>query len=163
MKFILFACIGILLMTGKSHAQTTPAKTLPEFEFYRLNQSAFTNKDLPPGKILFFMFIDTDCEHCQRAVHQIEQDYKSFQQTAICLVSMDDRDKINHFMASYAPRLRTQKNVVILQDAKNQFIAKFKPLRYPAMFLYSADNKLIDYEENELTVFRLVNTIKKNG
>jgi hypothetical protein len=109
------------------------------------------------------MFFDSDCDHCQRAIHEIEQQYKSFQQTLICLVSLDDKNKINHFMSGYAPRLKTQKNVVLLHDTKNQFIAMFKPLRYPAMFLYSQDKKLIDYEDNELTVFRLVNTIRKNG
>jgi peroxiredoxin len=150
-------------MYCKSRAQTTPAKTLPEFEFHRLDQSAFTNKDLPSGKILFFIFFDSDCDHCQRAIHQIREDSKSFQQTAIILVSLDGKDKINHFMSSYAPRLMAQKNVTILQDTGNQFIARFKPLRYPAMFLYSIDKKLIDYEDNELSVFRLVNSVKKNG
>ena len=162
MKIILFACIGILFMNCKSRAQAAPVKTLPEFEFLRLDQNAFTNKDLPTGKVLFFIFFDSDCEHCQRAVHQIGEDYKSFQQTVIFMVSLDDKDKINHFMASYAPRLKAQKNVIIMLDTRNQFIAKFKPLRYPAMFLYSTDNKLIDYEDNELSVFRLVNAIKKN-
>jgi peroxiredoxin len=163
MKIILLASIGVLLMTCKTFAQTTPAKTLPQFEFSRLNQSTFTNKDLPAGKILFFMFFDSDCDHCQRAIHEIEQEYKCFQQTVICLVSLDDKNKINHFISGYAPRLKAQKNVVLLQDTKNQFIALFNPLRYPAMFLYSKDKKLIDYEDNELTVFRLVNTIRKNG
>jgi hypothetical protein len=163
MKIILCACIGILFLNCKSRAQATPAKTLPEFEFHRLDQSVITKNDLPRGKILFFIFFDSDCDHCQRAVHQIGEDYKNFQKTAIFLVSLDDKKKINHFMLTYAPRLMAQKNVTILQDTRNQFIVRFKPLRYPAMFLYSADKKLIDYEDNELSVFRLVNTIKKNG
>ena len=162
MKIKIFAFYLMLLMTGKSEAQN-PAQTLPEFQFKRLDQSSFTNKDLPPEKILFFVFFDSDCEHCQRAVHNIDQDYKNFQKTAIYLVSLDDKNKINHFISGYAPRLKTQKNVVLLQDTKNQFIALFNPFRYPAMFLYSKDKKLIDYEDNELTVFRLVNTIRKNG
>ena len=162
MKIKLFALILGLMLFVKSSAQI-PAQILPEFEFSRLDQSNFTNKDLPLSKILFFIFFDSDCEHCQRAIKNINQDYKSFQKTAIYLISMDDKDKVTHFITTYASRLKAQKNIILLQDRKNQFITRFKPKRYPAMFLYSAEKKLIDYQDNEESVFRLVNTVKKSG
>ena len=70
---------------------------------------------------------------------------------------------MRQFMATYAPQLKMQKNVNLLQDRNNQFIAKFKPRRYPAMFLYSAEKKLLDYEDNEESVFRIVNLVKKEN
>jgi len=151
-----------LLMVGNIYAQI-PAQTLPDFTFSRLDRSPFTNRDLPPGKMFFFIFFDSDCDHCQRAVKNIDQQYKSFQNIAICLISVDDHDKINRFVNTYAQHLKNQKNVVLLQDNLNQFIARFKPYKYPAMFLYSADKKLIDYEDNEGTVFRIVNAINKTN
>jgi peroxiredoxin len=140
-----------------------PAQTLPDFEFYRLDKSPFTNKDLPQRKRTFFVFFDSDCEHCQRAVKKIDQQYKSFKNTLTCLVSLDDHDKINRFINTYAPHLKDQANVVLLQDIRNQFIVRFKPYKYPSMFLYSADKKLVDYEDNEETVFRMVNALAKTN
>jgi peroxiredoxin len=151
-----------MLIAGNIYAQI-PAQTLPDFTFYRLDKSPFTNRDLPQGKMSFFIFFDSDCDHCQRAVRNIDQQYKSFQNTVTCLISVDDHDKINRFVNTYAQHLKNQKNVVLLQDSLNQFIARFKPYKYPSMFLYSADKKLIDYEDNEETVFRIVNTINKKA
>ena len=141
----------------------TPAQVLPAFEFQRLNKTSFTNKDLPQQRILLFIFIDTECDHCQRAVNNIAQQYKSFQKAAVYLISLDSVEKINHFISTYGPKLKTQKNFLLLQDHLNQFIVKFEPRRYPAMFVYSPEGKLLDYQDNEESVFRLVNTINKNS
>jgi|ERR1022692_3968004 peroxiredoxin len=160
MRYNFLALILVILINGNIYAQI-PAQTLPDFKFSRLDTRPFVNKDLARGKMLVFVFFDSDCEHCQRAVKNIDKQYTSFQKTAVYFISVDDHDKINRFVDTYAPHLEGQKNVVLLRDNLNQFIAKFKPYRYPAMFLYSIDKKLIDYEDNEGSVFRLVNAIKK--
>jgi peroxiredoxin len=149
----------IILFHANGYTQT-PAKTLPDFEFYRPDNSSFTKKDLASGSIIFFMFFDPDCDHCQRAIQNIDAQYKSFEKVAIYLVSLDDQEKMKGFLNSYTKHLKLQKKIVLLRDTKNQFIAKFKPYRYPGMFLYSADRLLIDYEDNAESVFRLVHTIK---
>jgi peroxiredoxin len=160
MKHIFYLLLLLLSVEGKVSGQI-PAQTLPDFEFYRLDKSPFTNKDLPNGKMLFIVFFDSDCEHCQRAIKSINQQYLSFKETEIYLISLDDPDKINRFMAVYGSQLKNLKNVVLLQDKHNQFIARFKPHKYPSMFLYSKDKKLINYEDNENTLFRFVNAINK--
>ncbi len=108
------------------------------------------------------MFIDPDCDHCQHAIQSIGEQYRAFKKTAFFLVSMFGPDKVNHFMDAYGSKLKGQKNVTILQDKSQQFISKFNPVRYPSMFLYSPGKKLLDYEDNPGTVFRLVNTINRN-
>ena len=59
-------------------------------------------------------------------------------------------------MNKYRSNLNGKKNVTLLQDLKNEFIDKFKPRKYPSMFLYSAEKKLIDYEDNPETMFRFI-------
>jgi len=54
--------------------------------------------------------------------------------------------------------------VTMLQDTKNQFIIRFKPRKYPSLFLYDANKKLLDYEDNPENMFRfskLLNTASK--
>ncbi len=160
MKKFLLLSILLCLIFGNNRAQS-PAQTIPDFEFSTLNKSLFANKDLIHEKIIFFIFFDSQCEHCQRAVSSIDRQYQSFEKTAVYLVSEDDDIKIRDFVNRYAAHLKNQKNVLLLRDDQNQFIARFKPTRYPAMFLYSREKKLIDYEDNPESIFRLVNTVVK--
>jgi peroxiredoxin len=155
--------ILVSLIVFKTFAQT-PALQLPGFTFYKPDKSVFTEKNVEPNKMLFFFFFDTDCEHCQRAMKYINQHYEEYKKTSIYLISIDDKEKINQFMSTYGSNLNRKKNVTLLEDPKNEFIVKFTPRKYPAMFLYSADKKLTDYEDNDESVFRfsrLLNTAVK--
>lgn len=163
--FSLTLTLAIVFM-GSTVGQTpmqdqTPAKAIPDFKFSRLDQTPFSKKDLAQGKLLFFFFFDSGCEHCQQTMRNIDRNYRSFQKTENYLISTDDHDKVKSFLATWSQHLKDQTNVVLLLDNLNQFIPKFKPVRYPAMYLYSPDGKLIDYEDNEETVFRIVNAIEK--
>jgi hypothetical protein len=140
-----------------------PAQTIPEFKFFKFDSTPFTNKDLPLGKMVLFLFFDPDCDHCQNAVKTIGNEYQSFKKTSIIMVSIADQNKINLFMENYGSKLKGQKNVTILQDKLQQFITKFNPRRYPSMLLYSSEKKLLDYEDNPESVFRLVSAINKTG
>jgi peroxiredoxin len=133
---------------------------LPEFEFFRLNHLPFTNKDLPKDKKLFFLFFDTDCAHCHRALERINQQYQLFDKASVYLVSLNSPEKIVQTVKTYGRELARQKNVTLLVDKQNQFIDRFKPRRYPSMFLYAPSGALIDYEDNELTVFRILRFLK---
>jgi peroxiredoxin len=155
--FVLFS----LLAGGTNLSAQVPAQKLPAFTFFRLDQQPFTEKNLPKDKMLFFVFFDPACEHCQRTITYINQHYTSFVKAAVILVSMDSLGKINAFIDRYAKQLKAQKNVVVLQDKHYQFITQFKPKKFPAMFLYAAQNQLLDYEDNEETVSRFVNAINK--
>ncbi len=162
-----FNVLALLFLVSFSvSAQITgnpPAQTIPEFQFFKFDNTPFTNKDLPKNKITFFFFFDPECDHCQNAIKTIANDYETFKKTSIILVSISDQNKINSFIETYGSKLKGQKNVIILQDKLQQFITKFNPRRYPSMLLYSTEKKLLDYEDNPESVFRLVNTINKAG
>jgi hypothetical protein len=42
----------------------------------------------------------------------------------------------------------------MLQDTKNEFITRFGPRKYPSMFLYAADKKLLGYDDNPANMAR---------
>ena len=59
MKY-LFITIAIILSTSVKNFAQVPAATIPDFTFYRLDKSAFTTKDIEKGKLLFFVFFDSE-------------------------------------------------------------------------------------------------------
>jgi peroxiredoxin len=147
--------------TASAQYSTPPAPTIPAFNFFKLDKSLFTNKNLAQDKMLFFFFFDADCEHCQHAMANLNQHYEEYKKAAIYLITLDGQEKIDQFINKYGSNLKDKKNVTLLQDLKNEFIAKFKPRKYPSMFLYSAEKKLIDYEDNEESMFRFSKQINK--
>jgi hypothetical protein len=146
----------VLLLRFSLIAGAQPAQAVPSFAFYRSGKIVFTNKDLAAGKILFFFFFDPTCEHCQRAMTNLGRQFKSYKRAAVYLISLSDHQTMRSFIGKYAPGLRDQKNVTLLQDAKNEFIYRFRPVHYPAMFLYSPKGILLDYEDNENSMFRFL-------
>ncbi len=154
--------ILFLIITFQATAQA-PATTLPEFSFSRLNKKIFSNKDLENGKMLFFVFFDTDCDHCQHAVQYIGQHMQEFKKSAIYLITLDKPENIEIFMNKYGVALKKDKSVTILQDPNYEFMRKFKPRKYPSLFLYSANKQLIMYDDNEKNLFRFSQLINANS
>lgn len=136
-----------------------PVQQIPQFLFYKLDKKPFTRQNMPLSKKAFFVFFDADCEHCQHALHEINSKYKRFRNAEIYLVTLDDQRKINKFMTTYGPDLPGKKNVTILQDLRNEFITDFNPRQYPSMLLFSADGKLLMYQDdpqNIAQIFKLL-------
>lgn len=157
---ILFLC---LLITSESSAQT-PAQTIPEFTFYKLNKTPFTNKNVTSGKEVLFIFFDVTCDHCQHTISTLSKRISECSKISICLVSLEDKTAITNFFNQYGKNLPGQKNITILQDTKNQFITQFGPRKYPSVFLYSAQKKLLLYDDEDMYLekfFKIINSPKK--
>ncbi|MGZ8558637.1 MAG: TlpA family protein disulfide reductase [Chitinophagaceae bacterium] len=160
MKNIVGSVMLFLAILTNLPAQV-PAATIPEFNFFKLNKSLFTNKNLASGKMIFFVFFDTDCDHCQHAIQYINQHSEEFKKAAVYLITLDDQEKITLFMGKYGNNLKGNKNITILQDLKNEFLPKFRPRKYPSLFLYSAKKELIMYDDNPQNLFRFTQQINK--
>jgi peroxiredoxin len=149
----------LILFTTINISAQVPAKTVPSFTFKRLDKSTFSTRNLEHDKFLFFVFFDIECDHCHRSITYINQHYKEFKKTAIYLVTLDSAEKIKPFMNKYGSNLNNKKNVVLLQDTKNEFIQKFGPRKYPSLFLYSEKKELMLYDDNEQNLFKFLQQI----
>ena len=156
-----------ILLMGISYSVNSwtqePGKVIPAFQFATLDGGVFNQTNLTAGKMLLFVFVDTDCDHCQHAMQYINQHHKEFKKAAIYLVSMANPARINQFMNSFGKNLVNQKHVTLLQDTRYDFISKFKPQKYPALFLYSADKKLLLYGDDEKKIDMFSKRIKAGG
>ena len=153
----------IAMSCSVSSLAQEPVKTIPAFRFSTLDGTVFNQTNLTTGKMLFFVFVDTDCDHCQHAMQYINRYHQEFKKVAIYLVSMANPARIIQFMNSFGKNLVGQKQVVLLQDTRYDFISKFKPKKYPGMFLYSADKKLLLYGDDEKKIYQFSKKIKAGG
>jgi hypothetical protein len=136
-----------------------PAATIPAFRFARHDGRLVSNADLPARKPVLFVFFDPDCDHCKRAVGHMDLACADYRAVAVYFVSMESQEKIDRFVATYAPRLAAQRNVLFLRDGGGGYMLGFNPVRFPSLFLYSSEHKLLDYEDNEETLFRIKRSI----
>ncbi len=160
-KIKLVIGLFLLLTTGSGFAQS-PAQTIPAFSFLKLDKTAFTDKDLAKNKLIFLCFFDITCEHCQHEMKQINEHINEFKGTAIYLITLNDQAGIQYFMNKYAKNLPSNKKVTILQDTKNEFIQKFGPKMYPAVYLYGKNKKLLLYDNAPESFPRFLKLIKSN-
>lgn len=140
--FLTILLFLIFYTNGNLKAQTpgTPAY-LPDFTFYKLDGSVFNKQQLARGPHSIFILFDCGCEHCQREMVNIGEHYGDFKNVVFYLVTMDRKQEIDKFMGSFGRYLNGKPNVVLLQDRNAEFIPKFKPLKYPGIFVYASDGK----------------------
>ena len=162
LKFLIITVICII--ASFNIVAQTPAPTVPNFIFYNLDKTPFTNGNLAVGKEILFIFFDVTCDHCQHAIRALNSRIGEFKETAIYLITLNDKVIVSSFLNRYGKNLPKAKNVTILQDMNNQFITQFGPRKYPSVFLYSVDKKLILYDDEDQTLenfFKLMNALKK--
>jgi peroxiredoxin len=139
----------------------TPAAKVPAFTFFRANNTAFTEKNLAANKVLFFVFFDVSCDHCQHAITEINKNINELKRTALYLITLDGSDKTDSFLARYGKSLRTNPSVIVLQDKNNEFIKKFGPRKYPSLFIYSPKREFILYDDDEKVLPEFFKKIKE--
>ncbi|CAN5480970.1 hypothetical protein BH11BAC3_BH11BAC3_09070 [soil metagenome] len=160
-KIKLVLCIFLLFTTGIGFAQS-PAKTIPVFTFFKLDKTAFTDKNLVKDKLIFLCFFDITCEHCQHEMKQINEHINEFKGTALYLITLNDQVGIDYFMNKYGKDLPANKKVTILRDTQNEFIKKFGPKMYPAVYLYGKNKQLLLYADDPESFPRFLKLIKSN-
>lgn len=142
----LLMVFGFLIVVGCHgvKSQQHQGNEMPDFTFYTLKDStAFTDEDIEPGKKSILILFDTSCSHCQAEMDSIGKRYNEFKHVNFYLVTLDAKPEIATFMNKYGSGLNGKKNVTILLDSGHEFIPKFQPTKYPAMYVYSEHKKLI--------------------
>ena len=161
MKSIFQTIILLLGISVNIFAQSGHTQTIPQFTFFKTDKTPFTDKDLAQDKKAFFIFYDSDCEHCRHAIQFINSHIEAFSKATVCILTVDSKEKIEPFMDKYGSQLLGEKNVTILQDLNNEFIIKFKPRKYPSLFLYSANKQLMMYDDDEKKLPKFLKLLKK--
>lgn len=154
--FMLFCSLG-----NGVQAQVYGAPTLPEFTFQDMNGHLFTRNEVNKQKTSIFVFFDVTCEHCQHEIVDIGKRFNEFKNIQFYLVSMDTKMAILNFMTTYGKLLNGKSNVTVLTDFKPEFVQKFRPEKFPALFIYSKSGKLIKYLSGQKTAKDILNALNR--
>lgn len=156
-----FLVILLCCLVSKVAFAQNPVSTIPAFSFSRFDKTIFTNENLSKGRMVFFVFFDTECDHCRHAIEFISQHSYDFSKTAIYLVTLEDMNKAVSFLAKNGKNLLGRNNVMLLQDTNSEFRKKFRPRKYPAMFLYSDKRQLLLYDDEPAHLPNFVQRLHK--
>lgn len=156
-RSVSFAAMLLLLLffAGVTQAQK-PASSVPLFTFYKLDGKPFGKANILPNKNSLFIFFDVGCDHCQRLMAEVNKKYNRFKKVQFYLISMYEPEQIKSFMTRYCPDMNGKANVLLLQDKNREFIPKFNPEKYPAVYVYSPAGKIIHYFSGEGKVDDLI-------
>ena len=161
-QYSLLAFFILLISSSFSfdaQAQSVPAQNIPDFTFYKMNGESFSKKDLTKSKRIVIVFFDATCEHCQHELKLMSDRFDEFKKAEFYLVSMDTMRGIQWFMNKYAPRMNGRPNVTLLTDANRQFITRFTPVQYPALFVYATNGHLIKYYGQNSKMSDIIHTV----
>jgi hypothetical protein len=121
-----------------------PASVLPEFKFSKLDGTSFSKNQIKGEEKSIIIYFDPTCDHCQGEITAIGKRYNDFKNVSFYLVSGHAKSEVSTFMQTYGKQLKDKKNVTVLLDPKMEFIPKFSPTQYPAIYVYSK-GKLLKY------------------
>jgi len=153
--------ISIIAFLHLGFVSLSQVKKLPDFSFIRMdNGSPFTQKNITPGKKTFFIFFDTECPHCMQAISEYNENEKAMNSINMVMITRDPKEDVVPFLKNFGPKLIIKKNVSVLSDKKNQFIARFLPRKFPSMFLFNKNNDLMLYSDEEKDIPKFLTLIK---
>jgi peroxiredoxin len=124
-----------------------------------MNNELFTQKQLQKSNRILFLFFDATCPHCQYETKLISSHYQEFKNTSFYLISMDKKPQIQNFVHQYAQVLEGKDNVTVLADRNRQFVERFTPSQFPALYIYGKDKKLLKYWDTPVGIDQIMSVI----
>ena len=133
-------------------------KTIPEFQYLKLDGSVFSNKNLKEDTATIFFYFNSECEHCQAEAQMISENRVKFKPFQLVFISFETPDKIKNFAIQY--KLIGYDSINFLCDSKVTFSTTFDIKSVPCLVLYDKNNHLIEKIKGQMKAETL---LKKLG
>ncbi|HYH57045.1 MAG TPA: hypothetical protein VD772_10560, partial [Anseongella sp.] len=85
--------------------------------------------------------------------------YAHFSQSTLYFISKDSKDDIRRFMNKYGKELLGKPNVNVLHDPQSEFVLKFHPSKYPAVYIYSPTRQLVKHFSGETPIAEITGAL----
>ena len=162
-RSILVVIMSIVISIGCTNPiQGNAPEMVPEFTFFNINnnQPIMRTSLVTKGNVVF-LFFDTGCIHCRNEITLIGENFSKFKNATFYFVSQQDKAIVSNFMGTYGNKIQGKPNVHVLLDKQYEFLAKFKPIQYPAVYVYGPDRKLKSYLDGENKIENIITAINK--
>ena len=160
-----FAFLIILTLSVQACTSQVPEnapKNIPEFTFYNIKgNQAITRTSLALKGNIVFIFFDPGCSHCRTDIKAIGDNFDKVENINFYLVSQQNPILVNEFMATYGKKMQNKTNVQVLLDKNFEFLAKFNPTQYPAIYVYGQDRKLKAFLDGEQPIEKILSVLNK--
>lgn len=150
--------IGLMLLgiSHPIHAQDSLAvyqrfPAIPPFSIMRLPDSTFyTKDDLKNDKPVIIMIFSPDCDHCQKAIKELLENYKIFKKAQIIMASPVGFNYIKIFYTEF--KIANYPGIVMGRDGSHFFGYFFKIVNFPAIFVYDKKGLFVKSFEGSFPV-----------
>ena len=160
MKKVISVLIVSLLINLNLSAQEKP-QLLPNFAIQDTDGNTFSEKDLAHNKYIVFVYFNPTCPHCQRAFKTLNENVaKLGNNMTVYGITVGDKGNSLFFMKKYAPALNERSNFKLLLEKDKAFTTVFGVERYPSIYLYSPDKKILSFEQDEKKVLNFLGKIQ---
>lgn len=159
--FAYFFAIQLFLSIGYSNSDNSI--NFPSLQILKVDSATFiTNQDLKNNYNTVFINFSPTCEHCQRTIQSILNNYNRFKETQFILTSFEEFATIRQFYFDY--NLGAYKNIYIGQEIDYSLTKQIKYSSFPCLVLFNKQQqyvKTIDEETNAKTLLKQLNLTKK--
>lgn len=159
---VLLITIALSFQSCSAQVPSAIPKSVPEFTFYRIkgNQAVSRTSLALKGNIVF-VFFDPGCSHCRTDISAMGDNFDKFKNANFYLVSQQDPVLVNEFMNTYGKKMQNKPNVQVLLDRNYEFLQKFNPSQYPAMYVYGQDRKLKSFHDGARPIAQIIKEVNQ--
>ena len=155
-----YLCYNILTKTKEKNAIAEQLQTIPEFEFFTLEQQPFTKADLQPNLNTIFIYFNSDCDFCHYEAQNISDNLDSFKNVQFVFVSTESIEVIQNFSKQY--NFYNQQNITFLYDNNSLFSSQFDATSTPYVLIYDKNQQLIKKHKGQLNVKGILRALQQN-
>ena len=131
---------------------------VPPFKIIRLPDSAqFSKDDLKKNKATIIMIFSPDCEHCQRATHDLQAHADEFKNVQIVMASPLDYSMIEKFYKEY--NIAAYPNITMGRDGTYFLGSFYKITNFPSIFVYDKKGNFIEKFEGDVPFSKIAKVL----
>jgi peroxiredoxin len=143
--------------TGKENKLAAIAN-LPSFNLLLLDSSTILNsKQITSINPVIFIYIQTDCSHCQKETESLLKNYSSLKNAKLYFLTSMSLYDLKQFDTYY--HLSSYKNITVGKDYEHSFAKVFMPKTVPFMAIYN-NNKLVKIYKGDIDVQVILEAVK---
>jgi peroxiredoxin len=139
---------------------TKRIETIPEFNFFKLDNAQFNKQDLKKELPTVFIYFNSKCDYCEHEARDISTNVEGLKDIQIVFISPEPIEVIQQFSENY--QLNNISNITFLNDNTNHFYTQFGASSIPYVVIYNKEQQLIKAHKGQLNTKGILKALNQN-